>query len=392
MSSTHARISPETDLKTVKCSKKCCYIDYIPAQVAVGKITRIVYYAKNPLTERLERVVVKCNRIKSKSERMRYARTIADNINAKLREGWNPFIDRMASNGYTMLKDGVAQFLNEKMKELRKDSVRVYKSQGEAFMRWLERNGYQNGYICMFNEQYARKYMNEIAAAGNIGATTYNSYLRFQRTLFFWFMERHYTEENPFQNMKAKRTDEKQRQALPPEIKQQIRHYVEKHGMREWNVVMQLCYRCFIRPKEIMMLKVQNVDTREWLITIPADVAKNHHERVVAVPECLRGFFEGLKDTPKTHYIFSTGYKPGKVLKDTRDIGKTWSAMREELGFDKCYSFYSLKDTGITEMLDAGVPAKLVKELADHHSLEMTEKYTHRASAREVLKYDVLGF
>ena len=245
----------------------------------------------------------------------------------------------------------------------------------------------------MFNENYARKYMESLTSDSDMGARTYNSYLRFQRTLFFWFMEHHYAEENPFQNIKSKRVDEKQRQSLTPEIKEQIKHYVEEHGMKEWNVVMQLCYRCFIRPKEIMMLKIKNVDTKEWLLTVPADVAKNHHERVVAIPAPLRDFFAGLSDKSPNWYIFSTGYKPGTVLKDTRDVGKTWSAMRDEIGFDKCYSFYSLKDTGITEMLDAGVPAKLVKELADHHSLEMTEKYTHRSSAKAVLKYeDLLDF
>lgn len=368
------------------------YANYVPAQVSVGKITRIYYYAINPISEKLERVVVKCNRIKNKTERLKYARTIADNINARLRDGWNPFVDRLGSDEYVSLAAGVEQFLNEKSKELRKDSMRSYRSYCEAFMQWLRANKYENGYICVFNENYARKYMDSLSADPKIGARTYNNSLKFQRSLFFWFISKHYADINPFQDLKTKRVDEKQRQALPPEVKQQIKHYVEKYGMTEWNVVMQLCYRCFIRPKEIMMLKVQNVDTKEWLITIPADVAKNHHERVVAIPDSLRPFFAGLVDVPKTNYIFSTGYKPGKVLKDTRDVGKTWAEMRDELGFDKCYTFYSLKDTGITEMLDAGVPAKLVKELADHHSLEMTEKYTHRASAKEVLKYDVLDF
>lgn len=369
------------------------YVDYVPAQVSVGKITRIYYYAKNPLTGKLERIVVKCNRIKNKTERTRQARIIADNINARLREGWNPFIDRVASEEYMTLEDGINQFLNEKSNEVRKDSMRSYRSLTSVFLRWLKENGYERSYICMFNEKFAVRYLDTLSANPKISARTFNTYLKFQRTLFFWFIEKHYAEENPFQQLKTKRIDEKKRQSLTSEIKEQIKRYVEEHGMREWNVVMQLCYRCFIRPKEIMMLKIKNVDTKEWLLTVPADVAKNHHERVVAIPAPLRDFFAGLSGLSPNWYIFSTGYKPGTVLKDTRDIGKTWSAMRDELGFDKCYSFYSLKDTGITEMLDAGVPAKLVKELADHHSLEMTEKYTHRSSAKAVLKYeDLLDF
>lgn len=66
--------------------------------------------------------------------------------------------------------------------------------------------------------------------------------------------------------------------------------------------------------------------------------------------------------------------------------------MREALGLPTTYQFYSLKDTGITEMLEAGVPAKLVKELADHSSLEMTEKYTHKSNAKKILEYNTLKF
>lgn len=66
--------------------------------------------------------------------------------------------------------------------------------------------------------------------------------------------------------------------------------------------------------------------------------------------------------------------------------------MRDSLKMPAAYQFYSLKDTGITEMLEAGVPAKFVKELADHHSLEMTEKYTHRSDAKKILEWNKLEF
>ena len=70
----------------------------------------------------------------------------------------------------------------------------------------------------------------------------------------------------------------------------------------------------------------------------------------------------------------------------------TWEAMREALSLPDAYQFYSLKDKGITEMLEAGVPAKFVKELADHHSLAMTERYTHKAEAKKILKWNRIRF
>ena len=43
-------------------------------------------------------------------------------------------------------------------------------------------------------------------------------------------------------------------------------------------------------------------------------------------------------------------------------------------------------------MLEAGVPPKYVKELADHHSLEMAERYTHRSDAKKILEWNTLEF
>ena len=66
--------------------------------------------------------------------------------------------------------------------------------------------------------------------------------------------------------------------------------------------------------------------------------------------------------------------------------------MREQLRLPMKYQFYSLKDTGITELLERGVPAKYVKELADHSSLVVTERYMHQTEAKIILKHNTLEF
>ena len=49
--------------------------------------------------------------------------------------------------------------------------------------------------------------------------------------------------------------------------------------------------------------------------------------------------------------------------------------------------FYSLKDTGITNMAAAGVPVSFIQQQADHSSLAMTSIYCQRSGkATEELK------
>ena len=125
---------------------------------------------------------------------------------------------------------------------------------------------------------------------------------------------------------------------------------------------------------------------------MPPEISKNHHERIIPLPDELMEYMIHLKDCNGEHYIFSGGFKPGKKPMSPHQIGNFWAQMRDELKLPASYQFYSLKDTGITEMLEAGVPAKYVKELADHHSLEMTERYTHKSEAKKILEWNKLEF
>jgi Asp-tRNA(Asn)/Glu-tRNA(Gln) amidotransferase B subunit len=50
--------------------------------------------------------------------------------------------------------------------------------------------------------------------------------------------------------------------------------------------------------------------------------------------------------------------------------------MRTELNISKSIDWYSLKDSGITDLLRAGVPLISVRDQARHHSSAQTDTYT----------------
>ena len=114
-------------------------------------------------------------------------------------------------------------------------------------------------------------------------------------------------------------------------------------------------------------------------------MAKNHNARTIGVPAEIMAYLNNLRNHEPDDYIFSKGYLPGPELKTSKDTARTWAQMREQLRL-------SLKDTGITELLERGVPAKYVKELADHSSLVVTERYMHKTEAKIILKHNTLEF
>ncbi len=364
---------------------------FLPAQYYRGKECYVAYYVENPFTHSLVRKKVKLNRIRSAAERRRYANALIDDLNRKLYSGWNPFVDSLASNAVSF-RSSLDSFLASKSRSLRPDSLRCYTSWCSNFRDWLEGSGLLDSCCALFTYNNARSFMSSIECRDGITNKTYNNYLRFMRTFFGYLRKRDCVADNPFERIDMKRCEGKSRTVISPDVRARILDYFRNGEFPCFVYVMMLCYRLFVRPKEIMMLRISDIDFADGLLTVPSSVAKNHHARVLAVPEEIMSYFRTLSSLDPSLYIFSSGYRPGARMLNARDVGRTWAVMRSSLSLPASCQFYSLKDTGITEMLESGVPAKYVKELADHHSLEMTERYIHKSSAKKILEWNRLEF
>jgi len=352
---------------------------YIPAELREGKRWEIVYHAINPQTGKLVRKQIKCNRITQLSLRRAYAKKLCHEINIKLASGWNPFLEQEASRGFVKLIDALHTFQAEKNKELREDSTRSYNSYLRRLENWLVRRGENNLYCLSFSKQHALDLLSDIYLNQKISNITWNSYLEFYRTLFNWMLEREYCKVNHFLKISKKKTEEKQRKVIPPEMRIRIENYLREND-QPFLCVAMLCYGCLIRPKEILHLKPDNFLINEKIVKIPSNVAKNGKSRNVVMPDYVLAEILklGLDEVPENLYVFSDNFRPGKNLRNSRYVGRYWEGLRKALDIPKNISFYSLKDSGITDLLNAGVPAKVVQHHADHSSIEMTEKYDHK--------------
>lgn len=360
------------------------FVDFRPAEIhdnASG--TTIVYYVKNPSTGLLERQRMKLNHIHDKRERLKYGRLKVQQINKQLYDGWNPIVEKSGLSKVISVAEAIRLY-KKSYANVRPDSLRSYDSMTKTFTEFCTLYNIADKPIYEFGRQAAQQYMLHIDNR-DVSAKTYNNYVRFMGQFMNYCVDKGLAKENPFASIKLKRVDEKKRTVIPPEVREKIMDYLVHEKMDGFRLICLLTYHCLIRPKELLMLKVSYVSMKDNLITIPSEVAKNHCERQISMPmEIAVLMADHIKSTTSDQYLFSFDYKPGKKLLTTRDTGRTWSNLRKALGLPACYQFYSLKDTGITEMLEAGVPAKMVQELADHHSLEMTQKYVGKSKAEDI--------
>ncbi len=361
-------------------------IDYVPAQLTEGESNwEIYYYAKNPDTGKLKRIRIRVNRIKSLTERRKYCKKLMQEINVKLHSGWNPFIEKEAPKAYYNLFDVLDTYFNLKVKEGKDNSIRSYRSYIKMFKDYLKGIEKSDIYVSNFSKTDARDFLNEMYLTKNLTPRTFNNYLLFFRTFSNWMIEYSYVSVNVFQDIKKKKEghktrvqfiEEKYRRLIVNELEQRSDNYL---------LAVELAYHCLIRPGEMMHLRIGDINLNEQTICLSGSFTKNGKTRYATIPNVLIAEVEKLYNLYPNNrglYIFSTGYVPGRVKVDSRNISKRWDRLRTALALPKEMQFYSLRDTGIIQKLKDGISPDEVMYQADHSSLEVTNKYVKIANPR----------
>lgn len=358
-------------------------LEYIPAKLSQGTEWYVYFYVTDPSAGNMRRIRMKINRIRNKKERLRTARQMILALNERLALGWNPLIEKTAPKAGTNLFETMDLFISVKSRDAEANSIRCYESFIKTIRNWLKSrsSSAEKMPVMSFTRQVALEFMRDIDMNEKFSVYTYNNYLRFCILLFNWFKEKGYIPENPFAGMKRKpkRLAKKTRRMLDDgEIGKLIEFLKIKNP--NYLAICMMCYCCLLRPKEIALLRCGDIDLEGHIIHIRAEIAKNDNESVRTIPDEMMPYIMTLDLSEPSHFLFSADithvFGSGKKKLQSQRISGYWKdVVRKGCGFPDEIQFYSLKDTGITNMIDSGVPVSFVKQQADHSDLSMTGTY-----------------
>jgi integrase len=168
-------------------------------------------------------------------------------------------------------------------------------------------------------------------------------------------------------------------------------------------VFLMCLYQTGVRPKEILALKIKDLDLINNQILIKPDLtlenSKTKKIRRVPISNVLMPFFRelDLQSYSRECYLFGSTNEPGKgncgsavggargalhpdyfkpsfvrIKRDT--VTKLWKkVVIDGLGIDKY--LYSAKATGADDKIMAGIPLDALREMYGHQSAKMTERY-----------------
>ena len=299
------------------------------------------------------------------------AHEIIKSINQKLRQGFNPFAHQ--EKKYTSLSLAIAFILSIKMGTCRKRTQHTYNSMMHQFSEWLESKNLLNLPVDDFNYHHAQEFLDYTKTTLKNCNRTYNTRITGMKTMFKVLVKREWIMVNPFDKIER----------LPLEESEIISFTIDdltnmQKNLPAYDYDLYVCacliFYCFLRPQEIMRLKISHFQLGSRTIVLPGTVSKNKKHEVVQIPNALLPVLKKLDlDYPGDYFVFTRHLKRGqKEAAPTRMAGY-WRKFADEHGIQK--NIYSLKHTGAGMAIENGINLRDLQLQLRHSSLEMTQVY-----------------
>lgn len=345
-----------------------------------------VYYSyRHPETREFVRFKhVISTRLKTKVSRFQRASELIKNVNYRLKSGWNPYAEAEAK--FTNLISAMQHCLEFKSASLRKRSIHTYTHLINCFITFLNKKNLHRITVEEFSSKNAREFLDYCKIEKKITNRTYNNYLSHMRTFFNFLIDREYLNFNPFTRIKNLQKEDSEITAFTRDEMATLRDKLPAEN-QELYVVCLLIFYCFIRPAEIMRLRIENFDLRQAIVNIPGHASKNKRQDVVIIPDML------VEEIKKLHwersntnmFAFTRKLKPGiKEAAPTRIAG-IWREWADKHDIHKC--IYQLKHTGAGMALQSGIDVRDLQLQLRHHSLDMTQIYLEKFNKRPSENY-----
>lgn len=356
----------------------------------------IEFYAYDPEVGKLRRKKIKVNRIPKISERRKYCRDVIKRISMRLSEGWNPWIEQRCNGNLHTWNEAVEAYYKylDKMRKdgaFRKDTFDSYKSYMKNVFEYNLNRDIPITYIYQFNRAFCTDVLKYIHIERNNSAQTRNNYLIWLRVFSTFLYGNGYLNYKPTAGITAinKRLIHKDRTDIPLSVITKISDYLKVHN-KNLLLACYLLYYCCIRPKEMALIRISDFNLSRGTIRIKGENSKNHLSQSVTLTKKIIDLALDLKifDYPGSYYLFSDKLAPGVMARDPKIFRDYWAKIKKPLGLKPEWKFYSLKDTGISEMLDKNISTISVKNQARHSNIAVTDAYLRqvRADADENIK------
>ncbi|UAY56280.1 tyrosine-type recombinase/integrase [Arachidicoccus terrestris] len=328
-----------------------------------------------------------------------------------LQNGWNPILDPDFKNRHVIRADSgrpmtFAQALKFSLskKKVASKTMQDYGNQLKFIEQSISRCGYDILNIKDVRRIHIRTILDDLDRAKGLSNHGFNKYRDTLRALLGELLDWDIIEFNPAANIRGRAKVESSKYIpLTEAEKKKIAENLERIHFNFF-VFSLVVYHAGIRPKEVLALKIGDIDLLSRVITIRPDLAaensKTKNVRRVPIDDELYNYLMrlGLSKFPHTHYAFGSNcgtsgnrgkgsslkgvsgamrpdfLSPSTVRVKRDTVTNLWGKLViKGLGINK--HLYALKHTGGNDKIVAGVDLDALRSLYGHTNKKMTETY-----------------
>ena len=359
-------------------------ISYSYPKMYSGKEIFVAFTAYDPALGKMRRKKIKLNHIAKSSERRKFANDLILRLSEKLRQGWNPWIEADDNMAYHCFDDVMDRYHDYLLKmydddNLRKETIDGYLSKLRVMKSFNADRKLPIIYIYQFDRNFVVDFLDYVYMDLGNTPRTRNNYLNWLSSLGSWLQQHQYKKDRITAGITCfKRCGrDKDRTVISDVDMRRLHDYLVTRN-KHYLLACYILHYVLIRPREMSYLQLKDFHLKNQTIFISGKFSKNRKNAVVTLPAKVIHLMVELNvfDSPDTYYLFSENFRPGKERRSEKTFRDYWTRrIRKDLHFGEKYKFYSLKDTGITNMLRT-CDVVTVRDQARHSSILITDIYT----------------
>lgn len=363
--------------------KAQCYVYYHHIDPLTGK-WRMVKSRQGLNTEGLKN---------NKKAQLAEAIILKKAIEDALKRGFSPFAESKPETEYEALKHKPATVSIRSILELKKNTVghRTYGTYVNALdnlEKWLVKNSIGMVTIGNINKRHMGMYFDSLLKKG-ISNKTINNTMLYLNVLFNMAVDRELIDKSPLHRYNKLPEESGKNFPFSEQQKQALKREIQSTNPELW-VFVKCIYHLFIRPVELLRIKVGDVDLRTRQIIVHSSAGKNKKQLAVSIPDT---FIEEIKalnlqQYPADWYLFGFKLKPSNKPYSRNRVTKQHTKALNAVGItDSRYTMYGWKHTGNVDSFLAGVDIHDLMRQNRHHSINQTYTYLRSLGLRPNVGY-----
>lgn len=354
-------------------SKRWCVIFYVWSEIEEKEVRKRQYLP---------------SKHKTAKERRAYAYNLIAHINKLLENGYYIKKDGSESKDLKIkteeklilsISDAFHKILEVKEKNLRLKTFQKLKSISNIFIKFIR----PKLYLHQLEPTDIIAYSDYLFTKRGIASVSRNDHIEKLKSLFNEMIAREWMETNPCEKIKKSITTQSSKNKA---FSQEQRKLILSKADPQLTLTIKFIYYCFMRPNEVRLMKVEHIDLKTKKIFIPPNVAKNRKAQYVSIPKPLYDVLLELELSDcngEHHLIGKTHFKdknqsiePSETPFSTNIMSKRHRNILKKIDlFDKDYTLYSWKHTGVVTAYKSGVDIKTIQYQCRHHSIQITDTY-----------------